>query len=206
VVEAPSLKEPRPHIKGWQLTHHLPAYNERKLFTLNTGHAIAAYLGFLKGLATIDEAIRDEEVHAVVRGALGESGAALVKKHGFKQEEHDAYITKIEERFKNKAVRDEVARVGRQPLRKLGREDRLVGPTIMARQQGVKVQHLPVGIAAALRYDDSTDEQSRELQKDIKEKGIEVVVQEITGFDDGTEEHQKIVEAYHSLDKFKAKV
>ena len=203
IVEGTSLKgSPPPDIHGWVLTNHLPSYNERKLFTLNTGHAITAYLGSLKGLRTIDESISHPVIRAVVRGALEESGAALVKKHGFKKEEHEKYIDKIEERFRNKAVKDEVARVARQPLRKLGREDRLVGPTWMAKEQGVEVKHLPVGIAAALRYNDKSDEQSMELQREIKDNGVEKVIADITGFDHGTDEHKKIVDAYHALEKF----
>jgi len=202
IVEGASLKgDSPPDIKGWALTENLPAYNERKLFTLNTGHAIAAYLGFLRGLHTIDESIKHPEIRSVVRGALEESGAALIKKHGFKPDEHKRYIDKIEERFKNGAVKDNVARVGRQPLRKLNREDRLVGPTIMAKEYGVKVKHLPVGIAAALRYYDESDDQSKELQQKIKDKGIEAVVSDITSFDHSTEEHKLIVSAYNDLGK-----
>lgn len=100
VVEGPSLVHPIPDIKGWRVVDALKKYNERKLFTLNTGHAIAAYLGMLRGKKTIDEAIEDKEIHDIVYGALRESGQALVKKHGFTQRQHLFYINKMMVRYK----------------------------------------------------------------------------------------------------------
>ncbi|EIN08339.1 mannitol-1-phosphate 5-dehydrogenase [Punctularia strigosozonata HHB-11173 SS5] len=204
VVEEPALRGPKLNVKGMHLTNNLIAYNERKLFTLNTGHCITAYLGWLKGLPTIDSSIRDDEIRKVVRGALDESGAALIKKHGFSEQEHKEYLDKIEERFKNPEVKDDVVRVGRQPLRKLGRNDRLLGPTYLAKEYGVEVNWLPVGIAAAFHYENDTDEQAKQLQAEIKAKGIENVVADITGFHHDTDDHKKIVNHYHELKKLRA--
>ena len=67
------------------LADNLMAYIERKLFTLNTGHCIAAYLGYYKGYKTIDESIKDEEIFTIVKKAMQQSGMALVKKYGFRQ-------------------------------------------------------------------------------------------------------------------------
>ena len=72
-----------PQIPGMTLVDDLMAYIERKLFTLNTAHCITAYLGKLKGLPTIDTAIADPEIYAVVSAAMAESGAGLVRKYGF---------------------------------------------------------------------------------------------------------------------------
>ena len=55
-----------PKIQGMTVVDNLEAYLERKLFTLNTGHAITAYLGNRKGLSTIDKAIADDEIFAIV--------------------------------------------------------------------------------------------------------------------------------------------
>src|SRR5699024_10158894 len=48
-----------PIIDGMELTNNLMAFVERKLFTLNTGHAMTAYLGQRYGYQTISEAIGD---------------------------------------------------------------------------------------------------------------------------------------------------
>ncbi|MCM3127896.1 MULTISPECIES: mannitol-1-phosphate 5-dehydrogenase [unclassified Paenibacillus] len=196
IVEEPSLKGDTTHIPGMKLTDNLLAYVQRKLFTLNTGHAITAYLGFLAGTETIEESINNETIRSVVRQAMEESGEALIKKHGFDKDEHYKYIDKIENRFKNPYIRDEVIRVGREPLRKLGAADRLVGPANMAIEYGLPHEALLTGIAAAFHYDNPQDPQSLELQNLIKAKGIEAAITEVTGFTSGSEDHQVINKKY----------
>jgi mannitol-1-phosphate 5-dehydrogenase len=209
IVEGPSLKGTKAGaldvpIDGMTLTDNLPAYNERKLFTLNAGHAITAYLGYLKGLRTVDASIADEEIASVVRGALhDEAGAALCRKHRFDEKEHGAYIEKIIVRFQNAAVKDDVVRVGRQPLRKLGREDRLVGPARMCAEDGIAVRHLATGIAAALWYENEGDEQSVEMRKAIATKGLDKYVVELTGFEEGGDVHKQILKSYTELEAWK---
>ena len=56
-VEEKAFKGKIPKIYGMNLADNLMAYIERKLFTLNTGHAITAYFGYLKGYNTVDESI-----------------------------------------------------------------------------------------------------------------------------------------------------
>ena len=201
IVEEPSLKGEAPQIPGMKLTDNLLAYVQRKLFTLNTGHAITAYLGFLDGIETIEEAINNESIRKVVRQAMEESGDALIKKHGFDKEEHYKYIDKIEKRFKNPYIRDEVIRVGREPLRKLGPADRLVGPANIAIDYGLPHEALLRGIAAAFHYNNPQDPQSKELQEQIAEKGIEAVVSSVTGFAEGSEDYRIICEQYAKTSK-----
>ena len=203
IVEEPKLKGGTPNIEGMKLTDNLVAYVQRKLFTLNTGHAITAYIGFLKGLETIDQSIQDESVRAIVRPAMEESGAALVQKHGFDADEHAKYIDKIETRFKNPYIRDEVIRVGREPLRKLGQADRLVGPVKIATEFDLSRDHLLKGIAAAFHYDNTADPQSAELQGRIQAEGFGPVVSDVTGFAKDSEDYNKVLTAYEELKSFK---
>ena len=183
-VEEASFKGEIPQIEGMNLAGNLMAYIERKLFTLNTGHCITAYLGFLKGYATIDESIADEEIFTVVKSAMTESGMGRVKKHGLDKEAHLKYIDKIINRFKNPYLKDDVVRVGREPLRKLSATDRLAKPTLTAAGYGLPVDHLLVGIAAALHYKNDQDPQSVELQQKVEELGIRGVLKEVSGIED----------------------
>lgn len=183
-VEEASFKGEIPQIEGMNLAGNLMAYIERKLFTLNTGHCITAYLGFLKGYATIDESIADNEIFTVVKSAMTESGMGLVKKHGLDKEAHLKYIDKIINRFKNPYLKDDVVRVGREPLRKLSATDRLAKPTLTAAGYGLPVDHLLVGIAAALHYKNDQDPQSVELQQKVEELGIRGVLKEVSGIED----------------------
>ncbi|KAH9917145.1 mannitol-1-phosphate 5-dehydrogenase [Epithele typhae] len=171
------------------------------LFTPNRGHALAAHLGALKLLATIDTTVADAD--APVRGALKrEASAALVRKHGFDPREHPTYVERVFGRFANAPVRDdEVAHVGREPLGKLARADRLLGPYEMARGYGLPTENLATGIAAAFLYDMSEDEQSKELQRRLKDSGALKVVAEVTEYKVGSDEHREIVGVYEELQR-----
>ncbi len=88
-------------LEGMIKTDNLMAYIERKLFTLNTGHAITAYIGKYKKYKTIDESIKDADIRNIVKGAMGESGEVLINRYSFDREEHFKYIDKIIKRFEN---------------------------------------------------------------------------------------------------------
>jgi mannitol-1-phosphate 5-dehydrogenase len=199
IVEEPAFKGPRPEIKGMKLTDNLVAYVQRKLFTLNCGHATTAYLGYLKGYKTVDEALKDKSIESTVHATMKEAGAALCKKHGFDEEEHEKYIEKIMNRFRNPYIKDDVARVGREPLRKLGPADRLVGPAKMAAEFGLPKDNLLKAIAACLLYDNKDDPQSVTLKKDIESKGLEEVLEDVVGFKKGSEESRQVLQAYNEL-------
>jgi len=202
IVDEDALRAPIvPKVKGMDLTGDLDAYVERKIFTLNCGHAIAAYLGYIKRYTTVDEAIQDPQIYSVVRGAMEEGGAALVKKHNFDSAAHAAYIESILKRIADRNLADAVVRVGRQPLRKLAPTDRLVGPANLARMYGLPVDNLMRGIAAAFLFNVEEDEQSVVLQNEVKRAGIATAVAETTGYQEGSEEHTKIVDAYRDLEK-----
>lgn len=198
-VEKASFKGEIPQITGMNLADNLMAYIERKLFTLNTGHAITAYLGTLKGLKTIDEAIADEKIYAIVHAAMKESGDGLIRKHGFDSEAHYHYIDKIIGRFKNPYLKDDVTRVGREPLRKLSPTDRLTKPMMTAYGYGLPVDHLILGMGAALHYNNPEDAQSVELQGKLKEKGLLDAVKEITGITDA-DLLARIIGAYDTVE------
>jgi mannitol-1-phosphate 5-dehydrogenase len=194
-VEEKSFKGEIPQIEGMNLADNLMAYIERKLFTLNTGHAITAYLGNLKGYSTIDESIKDEKIYDVVKKAMTESGKGLIEKYKLDQEAHFKYIDKIIERFKNPYLKDDVSRVGREPLRKLSDSDRLIKPLMTAKGFDLSIDNLLLGVGAALHYNNADDEQSVKLQTLIKEKGIKIAVAEVANIKDN-DLLEKIAEAY----------
>lgn len=183
-VEEAKIKGEVPQIEGMNLVGDLIAYVERKLFTLNTGHAITAYLGSLAEYKTVDESIKDEKIATIVKAAMQESGQGLVKKHGLDLEAHYKYIDKILNRFKNPYLNDDVKRVGREPLRKLSPKDRLVNPLMTAKSYGISVDNLIIGVGAALHYDNPEDAQSVELQQTIKDLGVKEAVKKISEIED----------------------
>ena len=174
VIEKRNIIGDIPPIQGAHFVDDLKPYIERKLFTVNTGHAIASYLGYYKKLQTIQEAMNDGEIRSDVEKALHESGAVLVKKYGWNENEHQSYIQKIIQRFLNPSISDEVVRVARSPIRKLGANDRLVGPATQYYDLFGQVPlGLVKGIAALLLFDYENDDEAVALQKTIQETGVE---------------------------------
>ncbi|MBM4043653.1 MAG: mannitol-1-phosphate 5-dehydrogenase [Planctomycetes bacterium] len=172
---------PVPDIHGFEPHDNLHAYEERKIFTHNCAHALCSYLGYRKGHHFICETVADDVLRLQVVDALWESGEALVKKHGFTRQQHQEHIDDLLRRFANKALGDTVARCGRDPIRKLGPNDRLVGSAKLALEYGVQPRGLVKGIVAALRYDNPEDEKAVELAKLLCEKGLAHVLETICG-------------------------
>ncbi|MFJ5699741.1 mannitol-1-phosphate 5-dehydrogenase [Arthrobacter sp. NPDC093139] len=170
-----------PVIPGATFVDQLGPYIERKLFTVNTGHASAAYFGFEAGLEKISEAMADQDVAADVRAVLDETKQLLVAKHGFGYDEQEAYVQKILGRFTNPHLPDTVHRVGRAPLRKLSRHERFIGPAAELAERGIVPEALLGAIAAALRFNDPADAEAVELGQILASSEPADATERITG-------------------------
>ncbi len=188
-----------PPITGMTIVENLAPFIERKLFTVNTGHAVIAYLGSLAGKSTIDETLADPEIEEQVRETLIETGAYLVKEYGLDEKDHLAYINKNIERFKNAYLNDGVTRVGRAPIRKLGPDDRLIRPATQAQKAGLSYTHLAKAIAAALAFKNPEDEEAVKIQVMMQDKGPAWVLKEISDLDEDSEITKEVIRQYEAL-------
>ena len=170
-----------PAIKGMTLVDNLGAYIERKLFTVNTGHASIAYLAYQKGYADMSKAMQDEEIVAAARAVWAETSALLIDKYKFAPAVHQKYVATTEARFKNPNLSDEVTRVARGPKRKLSAADRLVSPATQLIERGLVPYALAKVIAAALKFDYAEDKEAVEVQDFIKANGIDAAITNFTG-------------------------
>lgn len=199
-VEEKAFVGPAPEVEGMNMAHNLLAYIERKLFTLNTGHAITAYIGKMKGQSTITDSIAVPEIYETVLAAMRQSGEALVRQFGLDKEAHFKYIDKIIKRFRNPYLQDDVNRVGRDPVRKLSADDRLVKPAMTARSFGLPYDKILLGVGAALHFDNPEDPQSVSMMELIKSKGLAAAVAEITGIAVDDPMNAEIVAAYKQVE------
>ena len=161
--------------------------------------AICAYLGCLRGHHTILDSVSDPVIGPIVYRAMQQSGAGLVKKFSMDEQKHQAYIDRIFARFHNPYLQDEVARVGREPIRKLAASDRLINPLLTAYNFGMKVDQLIFGAAAALRYDNAEDPQSVELHKTIAEQGAAAALEQYSGLAADHPLSTRILDVYRAL-------
>ena len=125
-------------------------YIKRKLYVHNMGHATCAYLGDLLGLTYIYQSIAVAQVRVLVQNAMLESAMALHKKYGADLYDLQMHITDLLGRFTNEALGDTCQRVGGDPARKLGREDRLIGSASLALEQGITPVYIALGAGAAM--------------------------------------------------------
>jgi mannitol-1-phosphate 5-dehydrogenase len=161
-----------PEIPSLTAVADFDAYEARKLYIHNGGHAALAYLGYRRH-EFIWECVADGEIRAAAQSALSEAGAALVAKYGFDATAIQAFTSDLMDRFANKLLGDPVSRVAADPLRKLRPDDRLIGAAQACLEIGVEPVALARVIAAALRYDNPADPSAVEMQNRILTQGRE---------------------------------
>ncbi len=187
-IETAPFGESHPDIPGATWVDDLAPYITRKLFTVNTGHATAAYFGRAAGISKISDVLENDDIRAKVEATLAETKDLIVRKFGFEPEVQQAYIEKIISRFENPHLPDTVERVGRGPLRKISRHERFIGPAAELAELGRPTTALLATVEALLAFDVAEDEESQQLQaKLVSLKAGEVtpaeLVTELTGIE-----------------------
>jgi mannitol-1-phosphate 5-dehydrogenase len=200
-IESTPFGATTPVIPDAHFVDDLAPYIERKLFTVNTGHATAAYHGFAAGVSSMSEAFSTPAIADEVRAVLAETKALLVAKHGFDPEVQQQYIDKNMVRFANPELSDTVDRVGRQPLRKLGRHERFVGPAAELAERGLSSDALVRTMGVALRFDVPEDPQSVELQQLLGSVTAEEFVTQVTGLEVSHPLYSDVVEVVSAHQK-----
>ncbi|MFC1976092.1 hypothetical protein ACFLXQ_06820 [Chloroflexota bacterium] len=135
---------------------NLLPFEEAKLYGHNATHSLAAYIGAVKSMQRIADLPAVPGVLPFLRTAfIEESGQALIRKYEgidplFTPQGYAQYAGDLLNRMTNPYLLDTIERVGRDPERKLGWDDRLIGTIRVALSQGVKPRRYALGAAAAL--------------------------------------------------------
>jgi mannitol-1-phosphate 5-dehydrogenase len=169
-----------PAVRTLELVDDQARFLQRKLYIHNTGHATIGYLGFLKGYTYIHEAGQDPEIMEVCRKAIEESGWAIEKEYGFSAEVIAKYRAALTDKCTSSELPDEILRVVREPLRKLGPEERFFGPIGLMLKHGRQPEYILYGVCAALLAKIPQDAQSEEIASLLDSYGASCLVQ-ITG-------------------------
>ncbi len=180
-IETPPFGESHPDIPGVTWVPDLEPYIERKLFTVNTGHATSAWFGYAAGIEKISDALADAGVAGKVAAVLEETASLIVAKHGVPADTQAAYVQKILKRFSNPYLPDTTLRVGRAPLRKLSRNDRFISPAAQLAERGLAHSALMDAVGAGLRFDTPDDPEAVELQALLGSASAAEVVEKVTG-------------------------
>ena len=202
VDKTPFAEHGHPEVHAIHWVDDLTPYIERKLFTVNTGHAAAAYYGHARGKATVDEALADEGIRAIVHDCLAETSHLIVKKHSIGVHEQKEYVDKIIKRISNPLLKDVVERVGRAPLRKLGRKERFVGPAFELAEKGEKVDALLGAIEQAFRFTNvEGDDESAELAKILEQNDAKTVVEKVCGLTESDKLFSHVLKVVEKVQK-----
>ncbi len=134
----------------------LQPFEATKLYAHNAAHALAAYMARLASVCFLCDLRQSPEAMLFLRGALvEEAGVALCRTYAgidplFTSAGFADYADDLLRRMTSPFLKDRVAWVARDPARKLGWQDRLIGALRLALTQGMHPMRLAVGAAAAL--------------------------------------------------------
>lgn len=131
ILDKKGFKNPIPNINGLAPKENMKAWVDRKLFIHNLGHAVTAYLGYVKNPNNIYiwQVLADSDAKKQVRETMLQAADILMAMYPeeFTLQQLTEHIDDLINRFENKALGDTVFRVGCDLYRKLSKEDRLAG-------------------------------------------------------------------------------
>ncbi len=134
----------------------LAPFEAAKLLGHNATHALAGFMGTLLGLERVADLERVPGAMAFLRSAfLDESGRTLRARFAgsdplFTADGYAAFADDLLARMVNPHLADTVERASRDPRRKLGWDDRLVGLIRLGLAEGVPTPRYAMGVAAGL--------------------------------------------------------
>jgi mannitol-1-phosphate 5-dehydrogenase len=186
VIDDSQRKAKHINLSEVEYVSDLQPYIERKLFSVNTGHATIAYTGYHHNCNTIYEAMSNDAVMSQLKNVLAETSALLIDKWHFDKATHQKYVDTIITRFSNKYISDDIPRVAREPLRKLSFNERFIRPLRELKERALPYKALLSTIKLVLQYNNEDDPESVELQKIIKNNTAPDAIKKITALTDET--------------------
>lgn len=130
---------------------------QRKIYTYNAASAVIAYMGWLYGFSDYAEAANDPRILQMLDQNYAATNRAVCKEFGYDPEEQEAFALLSKKKFTNRSITDTIQRNAREPQRKLGPEERILGPLALLTRHGEDASVLYKTAAAALLYRDETD-------------------------------------------------
>ena len=182
-VDAARVKGSLPDIKYMEPLTGFAGFLERKFYTYNAANGTTSFVGALLGYKVLAEAAHDERILKILNGVYQETGKALSMKHGISLEEQMAFAKTSLNKLQDYTIVDSIERNARDPQRKLGKDDRLVGSARMVLSCGIRPENLCTAIACAVYYRNPEDSSAVALEKVVKEEGIDAVLEKICGIE-----------------------
>lgn len=201
--DASRLKAPVPEqMICLEPIYEFTGFLERKFYTYNAANGTTSYVGAILGYKYIADAAYDERILKLLDGVYHETATALSKKHDFPFEEQWAFTRTSLNKLQDRNIVDYIERNARDPIRKLGPDDRLVGSARLCVEYGVVPENLAIAIACAMHYEEASDEFAVQLKNLREEEGVCAVIEKICKLDINSQLAQLILEKVELIKKW----
>lgn len=178
--DASRLKAPMPEgMICLEPIYEFTGFLERKFYTYNAANGTTSFVGAILGYKYIADAAFDARILNILDGVYKETATALSKKHNFPYDEQWAFTRTSLHKLQDRNIVDYIERNARDPMRKLGPDDRLVGSARLCVEYGVIPENLAIAIACAMHYEQPTDEFAVQLKTLREEKGIPYIIENV---------------------------
>jgi mannitol-1-phosphate 5-dehydrogenase len=178
--DADRLGDYRPDIKGLKPVNHFGNFLTRKLFTYNAASAVVAYLGYIYGYTDYADAANSPVILALLDHNYAVTNKVLCAEFGYDPDDQREFAQLSRNKFTSTVIKDTVARNAREPQRKLGPDERIIGPMKLIYAHGENPDVLMMTAAAALLYDGEGEDAWREIRRT---NTPEQILQKIGGLD-----------------------
>lgn len=168
----------------------------RKLFTYNAASCIIAYLGWLKGYRNYADAANDPEILSQLDHNYAVTNRVLCREFGYEEKDQAEFALLSRNKFTDRTIADTVSRNAREPQRKLGKEERVIGPMLVIDKYGEDTTVLQKTAAAMLLYDNGGEDAWRRIKQDMSPGEI---LTQICGLEEGSGLFQGILRYYHAF-------
>lgn len=178
-IDASRICGELPEIRGVKLIEEFTGFLERKFYTYNAANGTVSFLGAIMGYEILADAAHDEKILKILEGVYMETAQALSKKHNFPLDEQLAFTLTSKKKLQDYAIVDFIERNARDPIRKLGPDDRLVGSARLVHSYGIMPENLCTSIAAAIHYENDSDEFALKLRQMREENGVDYIIENV---------------------------
>lgn len=183
-----------PKVKSVKPVENFGNFLTRKLFTYNAASCIIAYLGWEKGYTDYGQAANDEEILKLLDKNYEITNRVLCREFGYDEKDQAEFALLSRNKFTDTTIVDTVARNARQPQRKLGKSERIIGPMLVIDKYGEDTSVLEKAAAVMLKYTNDGEEEWDEIRKNNTPGEI---LESICGLEKGSRLYNSILEYYN---------
>lgn len=182
VEDIPQLVECEYKPKFFKLEHNLSAAMAIKIWSGNVVQCTMAFVALHKNMTGSYEASMDLDASRIAYYAADEAYQGVAAEYGLspRTDEQKEYPVTV---FRNEKFSDSLYRIAREPIRKLGKNDRFIGPALCALKHGILPYYICLGAAYGFFYVNNDEPEAVELQKYVEQNGIENAILKYTDLD-----------------------